>query len=154
LPGVEPPEPGREPGPSRARRRAREDALRTLYRWEVVGEDLGGLAAELERVSTQPEAVTSYAVHLVSLVATGREEIDGVLGEALARWDLSRLAVIDRSILRVGTAELIFSADVPTPVILNESIEIAKKYGSAQSGGFVNGVLDRVAKITRSEETR
>ena len=109
-------------------------------------------AIQIEKDEDQPEAVRSYAVHLVSLVRTAREEIDEVLAEVLEKWDLTRIAVIDRSVLRLATVEILFCHDVPVPVILNEAIEIAKRFGSAESGKFVNGILDRVARKCRPEE--
>jgi N utilization substance protein B len=86
------------------------------------------------------------------LVDDHREEIDKVLREALTRWDLKRLAVIDRCVLRIGVAELLYEPEAPTRVVLDEAIEIAKQFGSSESGRFVNGVLDRVARDFRKED--
>jgi len=135
------------------RRRARERALHALYRAQVTGDALTALASEIQAEERVPEEVRDYAVHLVSLVGQGGEEIDNLLREALTRWSLERLAVIDLCVLRLATAELVYSPGLPVAVILDEAIEIAGKYGSKDSGGFVNGVLDRVAKTCRKEET-
>jgi len=126
--------------------------LKALYRWEVVGDPLPEIAAEIEREDALPEEVRTYAVHLVTLVMTGVEEVDRLLRKALTRWSLERLAVVDRSILRLGASELLFEPGLATGIILDESIEIAKKFGSDRSGPFVNGVLDGVAKMSRSGE--
>jgi len=125
--------------------------VRALYRVEVVGDGPADLAREMASDETVTEEVRGYAQRLVALVADHAEEIDRVLSEALARWDLARLAVTDRCVLRMGTAELLYEPEVPTRVILDEAIEIAKRYGSGESGRFVNGVLDRVARERREE---
>jgi transcription antitermination factor NusB len=71
-------------------------------------------------------------------------KIDKIIGEVAENWDLSRMAALDRSILRLGTAEILYS-DVPAKVAINEAIEIAKRFSTEDSGRFVNGILDRVA---------
>jgi N utilization substance protein B len=86
-------------------------------------------------------------------VVANRERIDGVLREALTRWDLKRVAIVEASVLRIGAAELLFESEVPASVALDEAIEIAKEFGSAQSGSFVNGVLDRVSREHRGEDS-
>ena len=126
--------------------------MRTLYRAEVVGDDAAGVLEEILSDDKISQTVREYANRVFHLVLTMGSEIDARLEEALTRWDLKRLAVIDRCVLRIGVAELLFEPDVPTRVILDEAIEIAKRYGSSESGRFVNGVLDRVARDCRSEE--
>ena len=147
----------REPAVTEARgsgprRRARVTTMKILYRVEVVGDDLAQLESDLASSETIPEAAREYAVELLQQVAAHADEIDGILDAALTRWDPKRLAVIDRCVLRIGTAELLYEAEVPTRVVLDEAIEIAKQFGSKESGRFVNGVLDRVARECRKEE--
>jgi N utilization substance protein B len=137
---------------SSRRRRARVACLRALYRAEVVGDAPAELAPESAANPPGDDEARSYAEHLLALVVTYRDEIDRILSGALEHWELKRLAVIDRSVLRIGAAELLFEPAVPTRVVLDEAIEIAKRYGSAESGRFVNGVLDRIAREHRSEE--
>jgi N utilization substance protein B len=141
-------------GAPQGRRRARELALRSIYRGEVVGDPLDRIAAEVEADESVPPAVRGYAVHLISLVNAGAEEIDRLISGVLQKWSLDRLAVIDRSVLRIATAELLLCPDVPVAVVLDEAIEIARRFGSDESGGFVNGVLDKVAQNCRAEEDR
>lgn len=76
---------------------------------------------------------------------------DGLITTAAGKWDLSRLSSVDRSILRLGTYQLKFCPDIPGKVVINEAIEIAKKYSGAQSPGFVNGVLDAILKRLKEE---
>lgn len=76
------------------------------------------------------------------------DKIDKIIGECAKNWSLSRIAATDRAVLRLGTFELLES-DTPTKVVLNEAIELAKKFGNENSGSFVNGVLDRIVNKTR-----
>ena len=134
------------------RRRGRIACMRALYRSEVVGDALDQIVSDMAGDAGIPEAARDYARQLSHLVDEHRAEIDKVLREALTRWDLKRLAVIDRCVLRIGVAELLYEPEVPTRVILDEAIEIAKQFGSSKSGRFVNGVLDRVASDFRKED--
>lgn len=126
--------------------------MRALYRAEVVGDALDRVAADVAADDGIPEAIRDYAARLSQLVAERGEEIDEVLRAALTRWELKRLAVIDRCVLRIGVAELLYEPQVPTRVVLDEAIEIAKQFGTSESGRFVNGVLDRVAHDSRKED--
>ena len=92
----------------------------------------------------QPAAV-EFARELVAGVRRNRAEIDGLLTDAAENWTLQRMAATDRTALRLGVFELLFS-DTPAPVAIDEAIELAKKFGSANSAKFVNGVLDEVRK--------
>ena len=134
------------------RRRARVNCLRALYRAEVVGESPEEVRAEVAADETLAAEVREYTVRLLGLVADHREEIDAILRAALTRWDLERVAVTDRCVLRLGAAELLYEPEVPARVVLDEAIEIAKRYGTGDSGRFVNGVLDRVAREHREED--
>lgn len=126
--------------------------MQALYRSEVVDNGLEEARRELGEAAI-PKEVRDYASRLLDLVSGNRDEIDRTLRQALTRWDLKRLAVIDRCVLRIGVAELLFEPDVPTRVALDEAIEMAKEFGSSESGRFVNGVLDRVARDRCGEET-
>jgi N utilization substance protein B len=126
--------------------------MRALYRSEVVGDALDQIVSDMAGDAGIPEAARDYARQLSHLVDEHRAEIDKVLREALTRWDLKRLAVIDRCVLRIGVAELLYEPEAPTRVVLDEAIEIAKQFGSSESGRFVNGVLDRVARDFRKED--
>jgi N utilization substance protein B len=86
-----------------------------------------------------------FATKLVRGWAAERERIDGVIREVSQHWRLERMARVDRNILRLATYELMSLDDVPRRVTLNEAVELAKRFGSEGSAGFVNGVLDRIA---------
>lgn len=142
----------REAGPGQ-RRQGRVAAMRLMYRAEVVGDDLAELRAEFAQDSRLPDEAQAHALHLLDLVLAHAAEIDDALRGALERWELKRLAVIDRCVLRLGAAELMFDHYVPTGVALDEAIEIAKRFGSInESGRFVNGVLDAIARQHRRKD--
>lgn len=87
-----------------------------------------------------------YAEVLVRLVSTNRDRIDQILESALTNWRLSRLSVVDRNILRMGAAEILFVDDVPARMSIREMVRLAEKYGTHESPRFVNGVLDAVMR--------
>jgi N utilization substance protein B len=96
-----------------------------------------------------PVAPDPYVTALVTAVADRREDIDALIGDAAIGWDLDRMAVVDRNVLRLATAELLGEDDVPTAVILNEAVELASAFSTDDSGRFVNGVLATVATTVR-----
>ncbi len=132
------------------RRRARECALQILYGVDWSGQE-PAYAAELFWECFAGERPSAYAEirracdELVLGVGEQRERIDEELVSASHNWKLERMSVVDRNILRIGTWELLFRPDVPRKVVLNEAIEIAKKYGSLESGSFVNGILHHIS---------
>lgn len=123
--------------------------MKALYRHEVAGEAVSELIDELRQLLATDGDAGDYAVHLVTLFDLNREEIDQVIGEALDRWTLSRVAQTDRAVLRLAGTELLFCPGVPFKVVIDEAIELARRYGTEASGRFVNGVLDAVARRTR-----
>ena len=128
----------------RKRTRARQLALEVLYQVDLCGEGvLEEALAEMAERSGDAD-VTSFASGLVRGTLRNRPEIDRVVGEVAQNWDLSRMATIDRNILRLGTFELLHCDDIPPKVSINEAIELGKHYSTAESGTFVNGILDRL----------
>ncbi|MBK6502840.1 transcription antitermination factor NusB [Candidatus Microthrix sp.] len=127
------------------RREAREQALLLLYEAEI--RDLTP-EAMVDEVVVEPEAYTLEVLAGVTLHRTGLDELlTGRTGD----WPLHRLASIDRAVLRLAAWELTEREDVPTAVILNEAVELAKTYGTDDSGGFVNGVLANLAAEVRPD---
>ena len=125
------------------RRKGREIALQALYRMEITGdESAAGLDVLWEHFEAPIEA-RSFATDLIRGVIAERGRIDELLAGALENWSLGRLSRVDVNVLRIGAYELI--AGTPTPIVLNEAIEIARRYGSDDSSQFVNGILDHVA---------
>jgi N utilization substance protein B len=127
------------------RSRAREVALQLLF-WR----DLNPTASRPDvekfvRERLRDPASEPFCFELYDGVVARGDEIDGLLTTAAENWRLTRMAAVDRNVLRLGTAELLAAgADAPAAVVINEAIEIARRYGSKDSPAFVNGVLDKV----------
>jgi N utilization substance protein B len=132
------------------RREGREAAIQFLYQIDLNGEKTPGDAAIFWGLHSGPgkAAVTAktrnFTEQLVAGVMTHRDDIDERIKKYTANYELNRLAAVDRNILRMAIFEMLHAPDVAPVVIINEAIEIAKKFGGEKSGGFVNGVLDRI----------
>jgi transcription antitermination protein NusB len=129
----------------RERSRARGWALQALYAWETRGQEDEMLVPILQELGEHLNISArnrAYADVLVRLVAQNHEWIDSFIERHLTNWSLTRLAVIDRNILRIGVAELAFVDDVPERVTIREMMRLAERYGTPESPRFVNGVLD------------
>lgn len=131
-----------------SRRKAREVALRTLYEIDLghakPGEAIDGAFEEIDLV----EPLREFVQAAVAGVREHRTEIDRRLDGFLKGYDVGRLAVVDRNILRLAAFELIYLDEMPPAVTINEAIEIAKRYSTAESGKFVNGVLGKLVLDT------
>jgi len=129
------------------RRKSREFALQLLYEMEMKGSDP---KSALERAHEEiSEEGRMFASDLLEGTFRNKREIDDLIERHSLHWKLARMAVVDRNILRLAVYELLYLHDVPTSVVLNEAIEIAKKFGTEDSGAFINGILDKVAKEVR-----
>jgi transcription antitermination protein NusB len=127
------------------RTRARERALQALYQIDVAAEGIDeALAAFWRSFEPVEREVREQAEAMVRGVAEHRRQVDEAIEEASSNWRLDRMARVDRNVLRLAVYELV-RTDVPVKVVINEAIELGKKFGSESSGAFVNGVLDRVA---------
>ncbi|MFH1177131.1 MAG: transcription antitermination factor NusB [Acidobacteriota bacterium] len=124
------------------RRRGRELALQILYQNELAGTDVEQIFASFDELAEAPEIAREFAINLVRGVVERREQIDGHLGGQADHWRLVRMAAVDRNILRLALFELLFEPDTPPAVVIDEAVEIAKRFGSERSSKFVNGVLD------------
>jgi N utilization substance protein B len=132
------------------RRRSREECFKALYRMQVADEPASLVIDSLRADPALDSDVADYAAHLITLIDVNKDEINAVITDSLDRWDLERVAHTDRAVLRMGVAELMYCSDVPLKVVIDEAIEIAKRYGTPASGRFVNGVLDNVARTRRA----
>ena len=124
------------------RRRARELALQLLYQFELTDAAPEEMQAGFEEWKSAGENVREFADNLLRGALDKIDEIDAELVKQTTHWRLERLAAVDRNILRLAMYELIYESDTPHAVVIDEAIEIAKKYGAKDSGRFVNGVLD------------
>ncbi len=130
---------------SSRRTRARERALQALYQIDVAAEGIDeALAGFWKSFEPVEHEVRELAEALVRGVAEHRRSVDDAIEEASSNWRLDRMARVDRNVLRLAVYELL-RTDVPVKVVINEAIELGKKFGSESSGAFVNGVLDKVA---------
>jgi transcription antitermination protein NusB len=119
-------------------------ALQVLYQVE---QNPGLVQPEIDRFlqrRLQEPRLCDFARALVNGVKTNQEKIDALITEVAENWRLDRMAAIDRNILRLGAFEMLFDAGVPAKVAINEALELAKRYSTAQSSRFVNGILDRL----------
>jgi N utilization substance protein B len=132
------------------RTRARELALQFLFQMDfqdaAYREELDGFLEEHLAGRPGAQEGASYARTLVDGVLAHRARIDALLDAAAANWELSRMAAVDRNALRIGCYELLYAADVPAKVAINEAIELGKRFSTEASGAFVNGILDRIRR--------
>jgi len=130
------------------RRQARELALQLLYELDVRGESDPGPTADhfWSRQAAVPEDVRAFADAVARGAKTQQPKIDELIGRFAEHWDLDRMAVVDRNILRAGIFELLWVSDVPPKVAINEALDIARKYSTEESTRFINGLLDRVRR--------
>jgi N utilization substance protein B len=159
------------------RHRGRELALRALYQADVLNEtradaltqiledpaprdpdEIAALAETLpEGEEPRPESLdpslVEFVTRLVRLVDEHAVEIDETIESAAQNWRLARMATVDRNVLRLGVAELLYRPDVPVGVAINEAILLAKRYGGKDSSAFVNALLDRVASKAKSGQS-
>ena len=126
------------------RRKARELALMLLYELEFRPGDLEAMLAEFWSDRAVPPDVRAFAEALVRGAAEKSADLDGIIQAHAAHWSLARIAPVERNILRLAAYELLFRDDIPERVAINEAIELAKLYGSEESGAFVNGILDQI----------
>ncbi|MFI5213406.1 MAG: transcription antitermination factor NusB [Gemmatimonadales bacterium] len=133
----------------RTETRARALALQLLYAWDIPGAHNGGLpkgawARVLALLSPRPR-VTERALELAEAIVKRRAELDEHIERAAERWRIERIGIVDRNVLRLATFEIV-TGDVPPKVAIDEAVRLAKWFGGEKSPGFVNGVLDRIAR--------
>jgi N utilization substance protein B len=128
------------------RRKARELVLKSLYSWEISGNKAEEVFNDLLSREELDTSSKLFAGELFRKVVENQKKIDELIKENVQHWDFSRIAVVDKNILRMGICEILYIEDIPLKVSLDEAIELAKKYSSEDSGSFVNGVLDAIAK--------
>jgi transcription antitermination protein NusB len=125
----------------KVRHKARVAALQALFEVDCTGHHPTVVIERRLEDSTLPEPGAEFARELVRGVSEQRQELDRYIGRYAPEWPVEQIAIIDRNILRIAIYEILFGADTPTKVAINEAVELAKEYGSDSSGRFVNGVL-------------
>jgi N utilization substance protein B len=138
----------------RKRTRARECALQILYQLEINPEPMDELLQGFWASEEQKDVTSDmreFAETTVQGTLANKDEIDKLVDRYADNWAISRMAAIDRNILRYATYELLYQADIPPKVTINEAVNLAKKFSQEESGKFVNGILD---KISHTEKPR
>ena len=127
-----------------SRRRSREMAVQVLYQMDVTQGDIAEALTTFCEHFEAPESIRDFAVELVNGAHQHRAEIDGLISRFSEHWRLERMPTVDRNILRLAAFELLYRPDIPSKVSINEAVDLGKKFGSEDSGSFVNGILDRI----------
>jgi len=130
----------------RKRTKSREYALQILYQIDLTHADPQQTLQDFWVYHPVTPDVREFAVQLAQGVLSHSEDIDRLIAAHANNWEIHRMAVVDRNILRLGVYELLHEADVPPKVCLNEAVELAKRFGDEESGRFVNGILDTIHK--------
>jgi N utilization substance protein B len=126
-----------------ARRKGRELALQMLYQWDVGREPVESVVESSSELQSAGDAAREFASRLVEGTVDRVEEIDRILIETSEHWRLGRMSTVDRNVLRLAVYELL-AKETPPGVVINEALEVAKRFSSPESAAFVNGVLDAV----------
>ena len=129
-----------------ARRKAREYALQMLYQAEASGAPMNEVVAGFWGDRDLPAELRGFADRLAIGTAAAQKEIDTLLVENLENWRLERLAIVDRNVLRLAVYEFLYETETPPIVIIDEAIEVARRYGGEESWQFTNGILDAIRK--------
>jgi len=131
------------------RRKAREHALQILFQLDIRKEKPTATALKHFWAEYEPdEEVRNFAEEIVKGTFKHLTKINEHIHQCAKNWSLDRMSVVDRNVLRMAVYEILYRMDIPTSVTINEAIEIAKKFGTDDSGAFVNGILDSVARVT------
>lgn len=123
---------------------ARELAIQALYQLDLRGDEIIDEIDTFCKKSTEKHDVYQFAISLVNGCRSHIKEIDEKISSVTEHWELRRMAIIDKNILRLGVYELLYRSDIPPKVSINEAIELAKKFSTKNSGTFVNGILDKI----------
>jgi len=135
------------------RTKARECAFQLLYQREITGEAMGSVIDGFWRLRSGTPAMRAMAERLARGAQARAAELDEAIATAATHWRLDRIAPVDRTILKLWAYELVAESQTPSAVILDEAVELAKRFGEADSGAFVNGVLDAIRKRVRGPQT-
>jgi transcription antitermination factor NusB len=130
--------------PMGKRHRARELALQVLFHMEF---NPGNPDESFERICrsfSPPKGIRPFSMQLVSGVCEKKDEIDKLISRSSKNWRLGRMSRVDRNILRVAVFEVMYMKDIPPKVSIDEAVELGKRFGTDESGAFINGILDRI----------
>ena len=134
------------------RRRARELAIQVLFHLDFSPDDPDGTFELIYKNFSSKRSIRPFSKELVLGVRENMAEIDKVLARASKNWRLERMSRLDRSILRLAAFEILFREDIPPKVSIDEAVEVGKKFGSEDSGSFINGILDNIYNALVEDE--
>jgi N utilization substance protein B len=129
-----------------SRRKSREFAMQMLYQWEICGYSPAQVAATFFAIQKADAEVQDFARHLFEGAVANIDQLDRLVREHAENWRLERMAAVDRNILRVALCELLHHPETPPAAVINEALEIARRFSTGDSVAFVNGVLDGIRK--------
>ena len=138
----------------RKRRKARELAFRIIYQAEISSGEPLSVAREVFLESEYEASIENYSLELVRAFSEHARQIDEIISRTSKNWELTRMAATDRSVLRYSVAEILYLTEVPPKVAIDEAIEIARRFGTEDSGKFVNGILDSIAREFRGNDLK
>ncbi len=128
------------------RRKAREETLRILFRLEFENKQIEKTLNQYWKSKKASEEIKEYSTWLVNGVISDQAKIDNIIQQVSEHWRISRMALVDRNILRMAVFELLYEENIAPAIVINEAIEIAKKYSGDEAAAFVNGILDAIRK--------
>lgn len=134
------------------RTKARECAFQMLYQWDMTREPMDRVVEAYWKVRTTTDLTRSLADRLARGAQADVERLDAEIVKVSKNWRFDRIAAVDRNIIRLGAFELMRDAETPSPVIIDEAVEMARRFGEADSTAFVNGVLDAIMRNVREGE--
>jgi len=135
-----------------ARRKARELALQMLYEYDVSGTEPAEMFNRSDEMQKSPEGIQDFTRRLVNGTLLHRNDLDEIISRQADHWRLARMPVVDRNILRLALFELLHEPETPRPVVIDEALEIAKRFSTPKSSQFINGILDGVLKARAPRE--
>jgi len=137
------------------RTKSREFAMQMLFQWDMSKQEPAKLEAKFWRAAKAADNTRAFANKLFEGAAKDADELDALIVQHAQNWRLERMAIIDRAVLRLAIYELRI-AETPSKVVLNEAVDLAKKFSSEDAGAFVNGILDAVSKtlVEKSDGTK
>lgn len=135
------------------RRVVRETVLQSIYAYQQSGDSVQHIADTIlkEAIGTEKD-IRRFGERLFFLTLENRSEFDSIISKHIKNWEINRLAIIDRMVLQMALCELMHFEDIPTKVTINEAIELVKKFSTAKSGRFVNGILDAALEELNSQQ--
>ena len=132
------------------RRKARELALQMLFEHDVAGTTPADMFQRSEDLRNASEGLSDFTKRLVSGTLEHRDALDALISRQADHWRLMRMPIVDRNILRMALFELLHEPETPRPVVIDEALEIAKRFSTPRSSQFINGILDGVLKSGRA----